>query len=322
MVQRVRALLASPWWKTFLPLIFIVLFAVFFVQQWDELRHIIEVVRTSRMSFLIGGLVLVQCYILVQALMYQSVFRSIHKTLPIPCAVQLYLKRFFVGTFIPAGYTVAQYAYTKGLRNLNISQLENHLGSTIYLLICSITYAMLLVPTLVYLFFTGKLTPIESLLAGACLAITVVFLWACTHVRQQKGVGYKLLSAIWPDIPSFLASWKDKTLDWFSLKKAVFYSFLLYALQISMFLIIFRALNMDDAFLLAIVSFVVSFLIVYLSPVFQGLGLVEISLVSVLKQYGIDGSVAVTITILYRLFQLWLPLLISGSVILYNRVRK
>ncbi len=322
MVTRARQLFESPWWKSLLPLIFIVLFGMFFVQQWNELRHVAELVMTSRMSFLLGGLALVLGYVFVQGSLYRSSFQTIHKPLALPFATQLYLKRYFLGTFIPAGFTVAQYAYQKGLKERGVNELENHLASTIYLLINSMTYAIILLPTLLLLFFTNRLTTIESVLAGLCLAIILLFLWACSHITQQKGVSYKLFCTIWPDLPAFVTSWKNKSLDYASLKKAVFFGFLQYFIQIALFLLIFRAFGIGDSFLLAIISFVVSYLIVYLSPVFQGLGLVEISLVSVLKQFGIEGSVAVTITVLYRLFQLWLPLLIGGSVILYQRIKR
>jgi phosphatidylglycerol lysyltransferase len=322
MVHRARNFFQSPWWKSLLPLIFVVLFGFFLSQQREELHNVYKVLRTSRLPFLMGGLGLVLFYMWIQGRLFQASYRTIHKQLTIQFATQLYLKRFFLGTFLPAGFTVAQFAYQKGLKEQGINDLENHLASTIYLLICSIVYAVLLLPTLVFLFFTNRLTGIETTLAALCLAVIVLFLWALTHVTRQRGISFKVFSTLWPDLPSFVASWKDKSLDRTYLKKAVFYGFVLYFINVAMFLLIFRAFAVPDSFLLAIISFVVSFLILYLSPAFQGLGLVEISLVGVLKQYGIDGATAVTITILYRIFQLWLPLLISGLVILYQRARR
>ncbi|MFT4024956.1 MAG: lysylphosphatidylglycerol synthase domain-containing protein [Flavihumibacter sp.] len=59
----------------------------------------------------------------------------------------------------------------------------------------------------------------------------------------------------------------------------------------------------------ALMGYVVSTLFLVISPFLKGLGAVELSLAYILSRYGYSSVTALEITILYRLFEFWLPLL-------------
>jgi phosphatidylglycerol lysyltransferase len=68
------------------------------------------------------------------------------------------------------------------------------------------------------------------------------------------------------------------------------------------------ALGVDPSFEAACVGYVVSVILLITSPLLRGLGVIELSLTYILTRYGYSPAQALTITILYRIFEFWLPL--------------
>ena len=71
------------------------------------------------------------------------------------------------------------------------------------------------------------------------------------------------------------------------------------------------ALGLPASFGVSATAYIVSVLLMVVSPFLRGLGAVELSMVYVLEQSGYSSSQALSITILYRVFEFWLPLTIG-----------
>ena len=69
------------------------------------------------------------------------------------------------------------------------------------------------------------------------------------------------------------------------------------------------ALGLPASFTIAAIAYIVSVLLMITSPFLRGLGAVEISLVYILEMYGYSTVQALSITVLYRLFEFWLPMI-------------
>ena len=69
------------------------------------------------------------------------------------------------------------------------------------------------------------------------------------------------------------------------------------------------ALGLPASFTVAAIAYIVSVLLMITSPFLRGLGAVEISLVYILETYGYSTVQALSITVLYRLFEFWLPMI-------------
>jgi len=69
-----------------------------------------------------------------------------------------------------------------------------------------------------------------------------------------------------------------------------------------------KALGLPASLSASAIAYVVSVLLMIVSPFLRGLGAVELSMVYILSLYGYQPVNALGITILYRLFEFWLPL--------------
>ncbi len=75
-----------------------------------------------------------------------------------------------------------------------------------------------------------------------------------------------------------------------------------------------RALHVDISVPAAAAAYVVGTLLMLAAPIFQGLGIVEVSVTLVLQQLGVPLPQALGATILYRLVEVWLPVVLGVGV--------
>src|SRR5580765_2260487 len=69
-----------------------------------------------------------------------------------------------------------------------------------------------------------------------------------------------------------------------------------------------KALGLQASLSASAIAYIVSVLVMIISPFLKGLGAVELSMVYLLSLYGYSPVIALSITILYRFFEFWLPL--------------
>jgi len=71
------------------------------------------------------------------------------------------------------------------------------------------------------------------------------------------------------------------------------------------------ALGLDHSFEAAAIAYTVSVILMIVSPFLRGLGAVELTMLYIFKAYGYPQTAALGITVLYRVFEFWLPLLLG-----------
>lgn len=309
-------------WKTILSALFLLLFGYFLYSQQTELGQINDVLAKAHTNYILLGVIILGFWVTFQAFLYQACFQVANATIPFRAAFSLYLQRFAIGTFIPAGATLSQFAYSSSLKQFKITELQSHLAAILYLLISATGYILILVPTLMFLWSVRQLTQIELVVSWLVIIASLILIWEGIAVLRQRGMGYFVFKTLLPDLPQFLTSWKSKELNRRKLAKGVIFQLFLHLSGVTLLLVTLLALNDVTNIEMAIVGYVTSVLVIIVSPAFQGLGLVEFSLVYVLTRFGLSSEQALATTLLYRVFQLWLPLLIGLGLIAYNRLKE
>jgi phosphatidylglycerol lysyltransferase len=297
-----------------------ILFITFFWRERNELSHLRQIVTGANLSFLSLGIFLSLLTIFIQGLFYQSTLAMLHKEIPFRVALSTYLKRFFLGSFIPAGATVSQFTFSDEAEEHKVNELESHLAAAFFIFIGAIVYILILYPTALYSYLTGRLSGAESLSSLILIIITLLLFIDFFILFEQRGVIFTLASKIRPNVPRFIASWRNRAFNQEAMARAFLYAGLYQATSIVIVLVTFQALNLPGDIYVALVCYVTTVLLLTISPVFQGIGLVEFSLVYTLQRFGFEKDQAVAITILYRLFQLWIPLLIGFIVYLQSKI--
>jgi len=117
---------------------FILMFLIIVVGSWfikheqTELHQVRKVLLSVRLPYLIAGLSLTALYLILQSVMYKLSFAAVGNRVPFSSTILLYLKRNFIGVFIPAGGVTSLAFFTGEIEKKGISKSKIHFASSIY----------------------------------------------------------------------------------------------------------------------------------------------------------------------------------------------
>src|ERR1035437_2625647 len=292
-----------------------VIIAIFFIgmglyfigQEKAEIPKIREILNTANPLWVLVGFAVTSIYISLQALMYVFSFRSIHCKITFQSAVLLFLKRNFISVFLPAGGVSSLAFFTKPLEDQKISKTKIHFASSIYAFVGIISVVLVAIPAILYTLIRKSVSSGE-IYALLGVILLVVSLFAAFRSATHNGYVYRLLLKMDPEMSSLIDEIKSQSFN----KKAFIwnniFSVLIEVCGIGHLMIAMLALGYHPNFEAAVIGYIISVLFLILSPFMRGLGAIEFSLSFILTQYGLTTVDAVAITLLYRIFEFWIPL--------------
>lgn len=315
-----KALSPKPYWREILAIFTLLLAIVFFRSERKELQAILPQIQQASPLWLLAGLTITFIYIMFQGGMYRKSFAAIGLKLKWTHAVILFLKRNFISVFLPAG-GVSALAYSPSqIRKEGFHQPQVHQASGLFAFAGLLTVFIVGLPVVLYtVFTTSRFNNAWLALLASLLVITGLVL-AARSIKQKK----KLYQWIDKKFPSFTPTLNEVFATNVSLPQfsgAVAYSIGVEGCGMLHLYIAMLALGTPASFGASAAAYIISVLMMVLSPFLRGLGAVELSMVYVLQQFGYNATQALSITILYRVFEFWLPLL-SGFIALSWKGRK
>ena len=294
-----------------LTFLFIAIGIWFIKHERSELREVKLVLFDSQWQYITAGLGLTIFYLIAQGTMYRFAFKVVGSYLPFGSAILLFLKRNFISIFIPAGGVTSLAFFTGEVEKQGISKTKIHFASSIYAFVGIATVVVVSIPIFIYALFEGQ-TGAGEWIALAAMVLFVFSLFLSFKSIMRKGWLYKLITRFFPSSEVFLEDLQSHTVDTRFLIFTIINSFII---DISCIVILFigmLALNIHPDIFYAMMGYVTTVILLFVSPFMRGLGAVEVSLSFVLTRFGYTNVEAVAITFLYRFFEFWLPLLVGA----------
>jgi phosphatidylglycerol lysyltransferase len=302
--------------KFFLQLIlaiFMVGMAVFFLSHEHlEVLKIRDQLADCDPFYLALGLVLTVFYILFMGLMYVFTFRSIGKKVSLKSTVKLYLKRNVVSVFLPAGGFSSLLFFTKEVESEGASKSQIHLASTLFGFMSIMSVVVIAIPILGYTIWQRSVQAAALWGFVALLALTIVF-FLFLFSLFQKSWAYRSLTRMKPSWILVLDEMIDQHIRAKDIMLALLFSICIEVIGILHLYISMLALGCEPSLMASMIGYVTMVMLLMASPFLRGLGAIEVSLTYILGQYGYPLVVAASMTLLYRFFEFWLPL-IAGMV--------
>jgi len=286
----------------------LLLAVVFFRSERKELHAIIPQIIAANTSWLFAAFALTIIYFYLYGGMYRKSFSAVGLLLPWNDAVILFLKRNFISVFLPAG-GISSLAYSPSqIRKAGFNRSQVNQASALFGFIGLLSVFIAGLPVIIFtVFFKNQFTNAWVGLVMLFLLLIGLFVVA-RSVKQKKGI-YNWISKKFPAVVSFLDEIFSSNINTEEFAKATFFSL---AIEISGILHIYiamMALGLSASFTASAAVYIIAVLLMIISPFLRGLGAVELSMVFVLEQFGYSSVHALSITILYRVFEFWLPLL-------------
>lgn len=307
MAYQLSAIFKKIHFKEVLAVFFILIGVYFFRQQRNELRSIIPSIEKSNGYWITAGIALTIIYVGLQTAMYVFSFASVKTKLPWSLALNLFLKRNLLSIFLPAGGMTSLAYMPTGLRQSGIHKKEVHQSSGIYAFTGILSVYLVGMPIIIYTFTQSQQN--KNLFIGIIgLAFLLSLLVFIIYSIRRKGRLHSLLVKLFPSI--------EKSMDEIVSFNWSFHHFTLTTLSsigielcgMLHLYIAMLAIGVQPSIEAACVGYIVSVILLITSPFMRGLGAIELSLTYILTRYGYSAAQGLEITILYRIFEFWLPL--------------
>ena len=302
-------------WQVVLAILCLVFFVFFIKNEHLNLGKIRVVLGRARLDYLTLGFIITLVYLALQAMLYDFSFRSLGAKLGFWPSMEIFLKRNFVGVFLPASTFTSLAFFNKPLIERGFTRTQAYYGSYLFAMISLLSVVVVAIPALGYLFVTNGLTNIE-LVAFLLLVLFVAALVFVFRSVTQNGLVYRYLLRKQPDLALMIEEIREHKINVSMLLAALCVSILIEVTGISHIYISLLALNAQPTLAAAIIGYVVMIIILSASPFLKGIGAIEVSLTVLLVQFGNDTLTAASATLLFRVFEFWLPLLASIFVFL------
>jgi phosphatidylglycerol lysyltransferase len=318
--NKFRLIFQDSYWRELLAVIMLLLAIVFFRSERKELHAIIPEISRANPLWLTVALLLTLLYFFLQAGIYQKSFLSIGLTLHWGDAVMLFLKRNFISVFLPAG-GVSALAYSPSqIRKSGFNQTQVHQASGLFAFASLLTVFIIGIPVVLFtIFHTSRLQ--NAWLGLFALLLILAGLFAGVNSIRQKRKLYRWIESKFPSVIPVLNELFAANVSTAAFGGAILYSLMVELCGMLHVYIAMMALGLHASFGASASAYIIAVLLMVVSPFLRGLGAVELSMVYVLEQFDYSSVQALSVTILYRVFEFWLPLL-AGLIAFAWRGRK
>ncbi|HEY0434113.1 MAG TPA: phosphatidylglycerol lysyltransferase domain-containing protein, partial [Chitinophagaceae bacterium] len=297
----------QTYWREILAVLFLLVGIFFFRSERRELHSLQEQIAGANPFWIWAGISITALYIVLQSGMYVTAFNAIGTRLPWPPAIELFLKRNFLSIFLPAG-GISSLAYSpNSIRRNGLTKMQVHQASGIYAFVGLLTVFLVGAPVLIYSLFSA-----QHLLHMGQSLIMLFFILAGGYLVfrsfQQKGRLYRWVAGKFPRFIPAIDELFATRITSRGFIATVILSLGVECCGILHLFIAAKALGLPASLMASAFAYIISVLLMIVSPFLRGLGAVELSMVYILSLYGYTPVNALAITILYRLFEFWLPL--------------
>ena len=307
----------GPIWLVFL----VALIVVYVATRWSELKDIGTVIAATDPRWIVVAGFLELLILILMAKMYQSLFRSLGHSVPLYAILSAYLRGLAAAALIPFGGPVSVIIFTRAMTRRNVPMNDALYASALAILSGFASFLILMTPLLSLLYFTENL---PSLFLVATLALAGIFALTTGVIaivlhwdRPPKWLSRRVPS----QISDFVRQARSHQFTAHQLGRPLILSLGVDLCGALMLYTALVAVGQRSGILAAFAAYQVEMLFNVVTPLFQGIGITDLSITVALNGLGISVSSAATATIVYRVWDLWVPLLAGAALHLLSRRR-
>jgi phosphatidylglycerol lysyltransferase len=234
--------------------------------------------------------------------------------------VRAHLRRHVVGAVLPVGGPPSMVVFARDLARHDVSADDALYVAVLYSVIGHISFALFLFPVLAWLVVARQAS--ASLILGAALLAVLLGLIMVPLVRLRRPAILGVRTRRAPKrVCAFIARAREHDVRARHLLTPLALAFGVHIANAAMLGCALRAIGQRPSPAAVLVGYAAGTLFGLLTPLFQGSGVVELTMAGALHRAGVPLAAAVAGTLLYRLAQFWLPLA-CGVVVQLTGIRR
>lgn len=289
--------------------LFIYMAAWFIGHERVELSSVRNYLRTANLYWVLAGLMLVAVYIVLRGLMYVTSFASINIKINLKDSVILFLKRNFISVFLPAGGVSSLVFFTSNVEKKGVTKSQIFFASSINAFIGILTVVIIAIPAFLFV-ITGNVGSGKWIALFAIILILLLFALAFYSLMKRTFV-YKWAVRFFPGWAVIIEDMSNHRIKTIPFLYTVFASLIVELTGIAHVYISMLALGLTPSLSTSVIAYIIVVIFLVISPFLRGLGAIEVSMSYVLTQYGMGNPEAIAVTLLFRFFEFWVPLLVG-----------
>lgn len=285
--------------------------ALYFIkQQWHELSDAKDLLLLSRHLPLFIGIIFTGVYILCQVFMYVYSFKTIGKNISFMACLRLYLKRNVASVFLPGGGITSLAFFKDEIEQEGATKAQIYFSSIIYGFTGIFSVLLISIPILGYALLKHSYGS-SVYYSFAALVLLIVSILSIVYSIYKRGWIYRIIVKYNANFETTINDLRLQPFYWSHLVLANIFSLFIEVIGIVHLFLAIAAIGLEPSLEACMIGYVVSVLFLTVSPFMRGLGGIEVGMVFVLSLYGMKTVPALSATLLFRIFEFWLPLFIG-----------
>lgn len=289
--------------------LFIYMSAWFIRHEKPEIGNVKQILGEARIAWMIAGIALVAVYIFFRSWLYVTSFSSIGIKIGMRDAIILFLKRNFISVFLPAGGISSLIFFTSSIEKKGVTKSQIFFASSINAFSGILTVVIVAIPAFFFVVTGDPGTGRWLALAGVSLLLAMMA--AIFYSVMKKTAIYRLIIRILPQSALMLDEIGSHRIKAGPFINTILISLVVEVIGIIHVFIAISALGFTPSLQASVMSYIIVVVFQIISPFLKGLGAIEVSMSYILTRFGFTTVEAIAITMLFRFFEFWLPL-ISG----------
>ena len=285
-------------------------FAVWFlVRERAEIRTMNRVLRSAN-PWWVGGMVIIA--VSAQALFTAKdilIYRLMGKNVPVMPLLGVNFQRHILATIAPGGGPGSFLIAVRRFSEFGITADDVVLASVLYGLLGYSTFAIFLAPVIVWLLIHHAAPGLLLAAAGILVALVVLMVLGVSWLLSGHRAPGPIASKLPKRALAFVGQTRSYGITTRALAPTVLLTLIIDASGVAMLWVCLRSVGVHASFWQSASGYSVGTLFLMLAPVFQGIGVVEVSMAVALERLGIGRAQALAATVIYRVGELWLPLI-------------
>jgi uncharacterized protein (TIRG00374 family) len=307
----------------------IIAFIWFIVTKQTEIKKLVHVFSQGKWEWILTALLVQILYYVFYALMLRSAFSAVETQWQFLEILPLTVIAVFINTVTPTAGSAGIALFSRDATRRGRSGVKATSGNLLATVIEFLAFLLVLVIGMVYLFFQHDLKIYEIIAAvvlvlyiGIQTAVLLLGLWQPALLRKSLNFVQrfiKLISTKFKHHSLLKDIWATKTAEEFTtaavaigrhknrLVQTFGIALGMQALNIACLCALFLAFKHPIKFGALVAGYAVGFLFMNISPLPQGIGIVEGVMTLVYTSLDVPSEVALIITLAFRGLTIWLP---------------
>ncbi|MDP9375035.1 MAG: flippase-like domain-containing protein, partial [Chloroflexota bacterium] len=293
----------------------------FVLRQRDEIARMGQILRETAPHWLLAAVGVELLTVALLGLQYRAVLARLGHRPGWPALVRGHLQRQVVGAVVPLGGPASVYVFVRFLNQRGVPTARGLFATALYSLAGYASFIVVLIPALAW--FEIERGASGFMLAGTALlmglfGLALAALIATLRGRELPGWAAGRAPA---RARAFAEEIRGHALGAADLLRPLGIAVAVKGANIALLWACLHAAGQRAALPAVLAGYVMASLCTAIAPFFQGLGMVELSMVAVLSEFGVPIGAALAATLLFRLFEQWLPLALGVVVEAVERRR-